>query len=87
MDVVQVFVALVVVVVSYHFIRLTLETHALVTSTASNSVTTVYSDHWDLTFVIWTLSNTILKHIFFEEFITTSFSFLAGQPRMISILN
>ena len=80
------FVALVVVVIGYHFFRLTLETHTLVASAASNSITAINPDHRDLTFIIWTLPNTIFKHIFFEEFITPSFCFLAAQSRMISIL-
>lgn len=86
MNIVQVFVALVVIVIGYHFFRLTLEAHTLITPATSDSVAAIYPDHRDLTFIIGTLPNTIFKHIFFEEFITPSFSFLAGQSRMISIL-
>jgi hypothetical protein len=86
-DVVQVFVALVVIIVSYHFVRLTFETHTLVASTTCHSVTAVYSDNRNLTFFIRTLSNTIFKHIFFEELITSKFGLLAGQSGMVSILS
>ena len=80
-------IALVVVIVSDHFVRLALETHTLITSTASHSITTVYPDNRDLALIVWTLPNTIFQHIFFKKFISTGLGFLTSQSRVIFILN
>lgn len=78
MYIVEVFVALVVVVVGFHFICVAFETHAFVASAACDSVASVDSDHWDFAFVVGALADSVLEHVFFEELVAAYFSLFAG---------
>lgn len=71
MDIVQMFITFVVIVICNHFVWLALKTHTFVAATASNSITAICSDNWHFTICIWTYSDTILLHVFFEKSVCT----------------
>lgn len=66
MDLGEMSIAEVVVIVSDHFIRFTFETHTLIASTASNTVTTIHTRHWYLASRIRTLPYSIIQHVFLK---------------------
>ena len=84
---VEMVVAISIVIVSYHLFRLAFETHTFLASTTSDSVASINTIHWNSTFFIGILPNSILFHIFFECFISAALGFLTCDSRMILILN
>jgi len=73
---VEVVVAICVIVVSYHFFRLAFETHTFLASGAGDSVAAVNTNDRNFTFLVGTLSDTILFHVFFECLVTSTFGLL-----------
>jgi hypothetical protein len=78
---------LVVVIIGDHLLRLALETHTLVATTASNTVTTVNSYHWNLTGLVGALPYSIILHVSLKELVGVIFSLLASDQRMVPHLN
>ena len=87
MHLAQMIIAQGVVIKNFHLVGLTFETHAFVASGAGYPVTPVCSDHWDLAFLVGTLPDSILHHVFLEQLVTSSFGFLACHPRMVFALH
>lgn len=77
------FIAIVVMVIGYHLLRLTLETHTLVTSATSNSIAPISPHNRHFTASIWAFSDTIFFHILLKSCISTLLSFFTSQTRMI----
>lgn len=85
MHVIQMFVAFVVVIVGNHFFWLTLETHTLVASAASDPEAPIDSHHWHFAGFVGALPNSVLFHILFKKFLAPSFSLLASKVRVVWI--
>ena len=71
-------VAEIVVVIGNHLVRLTLEAHTLVASTACHSIATVNPDHWDLTSLVRTLPDAVFQHVFLEELVAACLCLFTG---------
>ncbi len=82
MSIIQMFITFVVIVVCDHFIRLTFETHTLITSAASDSKAPICSFYWHFTAFKGTDSHSILQHVLFKERITTNFGFFTCYTLM-----
>jgi hypothetical protein len=85
-DVVEVFVAIVVVVVGDHLVGLALEAHALVASTAGHPVAAVDSDYRDLALFVGALPNPVFFHVLLEGLVAPLSSLLAGDPGVVTAL-
>ena len=83
MNLTQVLVAIVVMIVRYHLVRLTLETHTLSTSRTCHPVTAVQPLNRHQTVFVRTFSYVILLHELLKQSISTFFCLLTGQPPMI----
>lgn len=80
-------IAIVVIVVGYHLVRLAFEAHTLVTSTTCDPVTAINTNHRDFTLIVWTLPDPVFLHILFKGFITSAPCLLACYSRVIAHLN
>jgi hypothetical protein len=87
MNIVQMLVAFVVVIVGDHLIGLTFEAHTFIASATGHSETAINSYQGHLARFIWALSDSILFHVSFKEFVTSFFGFFTRKIRMIFILN
>lgn len=74
----QMLITIIVMLIWYHFLRLALETHTLITARASHSIASVRSHYWHFTALIRTFSDTILLHVFLKCCITALFSLLTS---------
>lgn len=80
-------VALVVVIIGNHLVGLAFEAHALVASAAGHSIATIHTIYWNLTSFVWTLTNSIVLHVLFENLVSSDFRLLACQPWMVTQLD
>lgn len=87
MDVIEVFVAVVVVVIGDHLFWFTLEAHRLIAPRTSDTVAPVDPDHWYFALVVRTLSDAVLFHVLFESCVTAIFGLLARQPGVVPHLH
>ena len=80
-------VALVVVIIGYHLVRLAFEAHALVASAAGHSIATIHTIYWNLACFVGTLTNTVILHVLLENLVTSYFRLFACQSWMIAQLD
>lgn len=86
MNVVEMFVAFVVIVVGDHFVSVAFETHALVAAAAGNAVAAVCADDWHLAVFVWTCAHSIFLHVFLEQRVTSQPRLLTRHTLMPSLL-
>lgn len=80
-------VALVVVIIGDHLIRLTLEAHTLIATTAGHSVAPINPVYWDFASLVGTLPDAICQHVFFEDLVAACLCVLAGHTWMVAELS
>lgn len=76
-------IALIVMIIRNHLIRLTLKTHTLPTPGASHPIAAISPLNRELTFFIRTATYVIFFHIFLESCIATLFGLLAGHSWVV----
>lgn len=87
MDVIEMLVALVVVIVGNHLVRLALEAHTLVASATGHSIAAVHSVDWNLAGFVWALTDTVFFHVFFEDLVASHLRLFTCQSLMVTQLN
>lgn len=83
MGVSQVFVTIIIVIVSDHFVCLTLETHTLAASIAGDSIAPVNSFDRHSAFIIGTFPDIVLLHKFLEKQVTSVLSLFTRHPWVV----
>jgi hypothetical protein len=83
--IIQMFVAIVVIVVSNHLVSRTLETHTFVASAACHSEATICSHDWHFAVLVGTNSDTVFLHVFLKQWISSFFCFFTSQSLMIML--
>jgi hypothetical protein len=76
-------IAVIVVFISNHLIRLTFEAHALSTSIAGHSIAPIRPFDRHSTLLVRTPSNVVLLHELLEHRVSSLFGLFTGHIRMI----
>jgi len=80
-------VAIVRVIICYHFVLVALETHTFIASTAHDLEASIYSYYWHPTRNIGTSSHSVFSHILSKQRLSALFGLLASQTLVKRILH